>query len=316
MSIRPDLPLGKFARAQALERLRGVARELRRVRGIASPDAVHDLRVSIRRFSSVLQVLPECFSPKRARKGRKRLKRILQAAGEVRDRDIAMTLAAHAGNDSSEDARAQLAAERCDAARRLRREVAKDRARKALEVAKSAVRLPKQAARPAPHSSLWRPDAPADENAVQQLPTLVRDLFEAGRQALKEPVDPAALHLLRLKTKRRRYTLELFAPCYGPDLAERLHQLKSLQDRLGEINDCSASKDLAGDEPLRVYLDSQRGRLIADFQRYWYDVFDAPGECEGWMLELARRSSTGIAAAGRCEDALPSRNRAAAADVV
>ena len=43
MSIRPDLPLGKFARAQALERLVDVKREMRRARRDPHPDAVHDL---------------------------------------------------------------------------------------------------------------------------------------------------------------------------------------------------------------------------------------------------------------------------------
>ena len=290
MSVRPDLPLSKFARAQALERLEDVARQMRLVRRDPSADAVHDLRVSIRRFSSVLQVFPTCFSRKRAARGRKRLKTILKAAGEVRDRDIALGLAARSGNGDVNGLVESLERERHAAARRLRRLVRKDRRRKVLATAKQSVRR-KKPRRSKPPAKTWNPAAPASENAVNHLPELFRNLFEAGRQALVEPVDLAELHALRLKTKRRRYTLELFEPCYGPEIGERLEQLKNLQDLLGDINDCRASKDLAQDDEMHAYLDEQRDQRIARFERFWNEELDAPGECEGWMLELARRSA-------------------------
>jgi CHAD domain-containing protein len=297
MSIPPDLPLGEFARAQALERLSEVSERMRQVRRNPNADAVHDLRVAIRRFSSVLQVFPECFSAKRAKKGRKRLKQVLKAAGEVRDRDIARGLAAQAETGNGNFLGLRLERERRRSAQRLRSALAKDRRKKILAAAKRAVRLAKKP--PAGESGVggWRPLEPANENAVTVLPERIRDLFESARQALREPIDPAELHALRLKTKRRRYTVELFAPCYGPDIEERLRQLKCLQDLLGRINDCRASKDLTEGEGVEEYLERERERLIAEFRRYWNDVFDAPGECEGWMLELARRSSTHAAAA-------------------
>jgi CHAD domain-containing protein len=297
MDIRPDLPLAKFARAQALERLAEVDKQMRWVRRHADPDAVHDMRVAIRRFSSVLQVFPACFSAKRAAKGRKRLKRILKLAGEVRDRDIALELAAQA--DAAQDGLgSRLERERRQAARNLRRALRRDARVQTLAAAKRAVKLPKATAAQTEPGG-WRPEAPSNENAVERLPELIGDLFEAGRRTLEPPADPAELHALRLKTKRRRYTLELFTPCYGPDLTERIGQLKRLQDLLGEINDCRASKDLAEGEDMSAYLESERERLIADLTRYWREVFDAPGECEGWMLELARRSAAKAAGAGR-----------------
>ena len=292
MPVRPHLPLRKFARAQALERLDEVRRQMRIVRRDPNPDAVHDLRVSIRRFSSVLQVFPECFFPKRAAQGRKRLKRVLKAAGQVRDRDIALSLAAQADEDG--ERLGKLIKERKAAARRLRRALAKRKRRKALAVARRAVRQRKP--RPSAADG-WRPQAPADLNAAQRLPALTQALFAAGREALADPVDPAELHALRLHTKRLRYTFELFLPCYGPELEERVRQLSRLQDMLGDINDCRASLDHAQTDEMRAYLDAQRDRLIAEFGRYWITLFDAPGECEGWMLELARRSALDLAGA-------------------
>ncbi len=292
MSIRPDLPLAKYARAQALQRHAEVARNMRRVRREPEAEAVHDLRVSIRRFSSVLQVFPGCFCRKRVAAARKRLQRVLRAAGEVRDRDIALELSAQA--DPAQCSRESLESDRGKAARRLRRLVGKKRRRRALSAAKRAVRLRRASRRLA--SKGWSPASPANENAVERLPALFRRLFEQGRRALEEPVKPAKLHALRLKVKRRRYTLELFAPCYGPELVERLDQLKTLQDLLGEVNDCRASKDLAADDEMRLYLDQELQRRLVVLESFWRESLDAPGECEGWMLELARRSANAAGA--------------------
>jgi CHAD domain-containing protein len=294
MSNLRDLPLGSFCRKEARARLRDVKREMLRGRRDQQPDTVHDLRVSIRRFSTVLQVLPECFPAKRSHKARKRLKRILKAAGAVRDRDIALSLV-ESPQLAAEDGGGSLVEERDQAARELRRALRKRDRNKALAAAKRALRAPKRG-RDLPETPGWRPEASASDNAVERLPALIERLFESGRRVLEHPVEIGELHALRLQTKRRRYTLELFAPCYGPELDDRIAQLKRLQDLLGEINDCRASGELSGNEDARAGLDARRNQLIADFGRFWITEFDAPGECESWMLELARHSATRVAA--------------------
>ena len=55
-------------------------------------EAVHDLRVSIRRLMQALSVFEPCFSGRENRKARRRLKRIMAAAGLVRNCDIATKL--------------------------------------------------------------------------------------------------------------------------------------------------------------------------------------------------------------------------------
>ena len=81
-------------------------------------------------------------------------------------------------------------------------------------------------------------------NARMTLPALVGKYAGAGRKLLAENPDPAQLHALRLQTKRLRYTLELFAPCYGPGLDERLAMLRGVQQHLGEMNDCATLRAL------------------------------------------------------------------------
>src|SRR5262249_28912176 len=57
-----------------------------------SAEAVHDLRVATRRFAQPLIVFKPCFAAKESKKVRRTLRRILAAAGEVRDYDIAARL--------------------------------------------------------------------------------------------------------------------------------------------------------------------------------------------------------------------------------
>lgn len=265
---------------------------MRRVRRVQDPDAVHDLRVAIRRFSTTLALFPELFSQQRVAKCDKRLKRLRRATGQVRDRDIALALAA-----GEESAPADLSLARAEAAKNLRRALARKRRRAALRAGKAAIRLRKRQTDAPTWREGWRPSESACENAVERLPLIVEKLFDAGRDALSEPApDVAALHRLRLSAKHVRYTLELFAPCYGPELVDRLEQLRLLQDALGKINDCRASRAHATGPAMQARLETRQEALAAEFERFWFSAFDAPGECEGWMLELARKSSLRAAA--------------------
>lgn len=54
------------------------------------PDEIHDLRVSIRRFSQGLSVFDEFFPSWEIKKVKKRLKRMMRLTSEIRDRDITL----------------------------------------------------------------------------------------------------------------------------------------------------------------------------------------------------------------------------------
>lgn len=82
----------EYAVMQAAARLDRVAYQMGTLRKSKSAESVHDLRVSIRRFISCLQVFPQCFPAKESKKIRKRFKKVMSIAGEVRDRDIALSL--------------------------------------------------------------------------------------------------------------------------------------------------------------------------------------------------------------------------------
>jgi CHAD domain-containing protein len=145
----------------------------------------------------------------------------------------------------------------------------------------------------------WDEKADPVENARTFLPKLVEDYFGLGRELLAANVSPPELHALRLASKKLRYTLELFRPCYGPGLAARIDALKSLQQMLGEINDTVAAERTVGEVLVAKTPESRRaiqflrkrGREKAEeFRNHWTTVFDATGQERWWTEYLARQA--------------------------
>jgi len=144
----------------------------------------------------------------------------------------------------------------------------------------------------------WDEEASAAVNARRALPTLVTDYFAGVRKLLAGDPPPAELHAIRLASKRVRYTLELFRPCYGPGLESRLATLRRLQQVLGEVNDCAAAerliqKVMSASPSRRGVARFLRGRALAkaaELRQEWREVFDAPGREQWWVLYLARNA--------------------------
>ena len=121
-----------------------------------------------------------------------------------------------------------------------------------------------------------------------------------GRTLTGKDPSFAALHRFRLLTKRFRYTLELFSPCYGPGIARRIEALRVLQQNLGEISDCSATEELLRkrDDLTASERDRLIGRLqglaalrVARFQALWRDEFEPPAR-ERWWTDYLTRFAT------------------------
>jgi CHAD domain-containing protein len=89
-----EMTMRQYAVDQVAQRLRRVAFELKRAKAKMDDEAVHDLRVSIRRFSQSLRVFSSLLPKSEARKIRKKLRRVMKIAGEVRNLDIAAQMVA------------------------------------------------------------------------------------------------------------------------------------------------------------------------------------------------------------------------------
>jgi len=142
----------------------------------------------------------------------------------------------------------------------------------------------------------WNERSGPGANAKRELPRMMSDYFVQVRSAMRATPKPADLHKIRLASKKVRYTLELFRPCYGPGLDERLKALKDVQTSLGDVNDAVAASELVGDtmprsarrKALRAYLKQRAAEKAEEFRVHWMETFDAEGQ-ERWWLEFLRK---------------------------
>ena len=87
----------EFVLRQTDALLHSLASEIERAAEDGGPDAIHDLRVAIRRLSRCLRAFAGFYPGRSWKKARAELSELLHAAGEVRDRDIALEMLALAG---------------------------------------------------------------------------------------------------------------------------------------------------------------------------------------------------------------------------
>jgi CHAD domain-containing protein len=110
----------EHARLQTAALLRRLAFQLNRIARSSDADAVHDLRVAIRRLSRCLRVFSSFYPGDSWKKARQELKALMNEAAEVRERDVALLLFTEAGVGQRAPITTRIAAERREAARTLR----------------------------------------------------------------------------------------------------------------------------------------------------------------------------------------------------
>jgi CHAD domain-containing protein len=257
------MPASTEQARELLGRLAGQARAT-----LKNPEAetVHDLRAAIRRFTQALTVFENSLGARELRKTRKQLKALMALAGGVRDCDIAMLLVSRKAEDGPA-LQSQLEARRKSGAKALAAGLRKWLARDPLPLADHA-------------------PGDLDRFAAAELPRALKRFFAKGRKAAHDSASNADMHQFRIRTKKLRYTLELFRPQLGETLDPRLEQLKSLQTLLGEVNDCHTSRRLlkvlkAGDAVLQS-LKRRQARKTAAFRRAWKEGFDTRGIKREW----------------------------------
>jgi len=108
-----------YVRHQTAVLLRRLAYQVNHAAKDAGEEAVHDLRVAIRRLNRCLRVFSQFYPGQSWKKARRRLSDLMDAAGDVRDCDIAVKLLRDAGIQPEAPIFARLAAERKQAARDL-----------------------------------------------------------------------------------------------------------------------------------------------------------------------------------------------------
>ena len=229
-------------RQERLAALDGAIRTLRK-----SPDnveALHGVRVSTRRLQQCLRLFEGCFHAKPANKLRRRLRRLMDRCGPVRDWDIALNVL-KAARLLTPELRARIPKERAKAQSRLVEELERWRGERSARA--------------------WAKQLPlrgCDWDS-ETLPNAVSEWFESGDRALSG--DASDLHRFRLVGKRLRYSLELLDAAPSP-----LAALKKVQDTLGAISDCATTQALIPE--LGTQLQPQLDRRTAAFRILWASV--------------------------------------------
>lgn len=87
-----------YAVEQMNRLLTTLAYQVHRAAKKPGPDEIHDLRVSVRRFSQGLELFADFFPKWEVKKIRRMLKRVMRVTSDIRDRDITLEFLAEAGH--------------------------------------------------------------------------------------------------------------------------------------------------------------------------------------------------------------------------
>ena len=194
----------------------------------ASEEAIHDLRVSIRRVLAWIAARDALLGPDRdLRAARSSLKSLMSPLGKLRDahvkRDLIRTILPK-GDESSWLYAVLVAGDVQRREEKVRRLLGRKSARR--------IRVPLPMARTGRGSG-----ADTSVAGSRHLSMLGRAVRKHRKGAL-DPSNPEALHRMRLAFKKYRYAAELFYPLFphaGKTVAKR-HQ--AFQALLGTIHDC------------------------------------------------------------------------------
>ena len=140
----------------------------------------------------------------------------------------------------------------------------------------------------------WKTARGMIENAQSVLPKLVEKYFKAGRKAADGKRSADELHQFRIRTKRFRYTLELFVPAYGDRLDPELEPVRELQKVLGKIHDYHVIEQmLEGQKALQTNLRRREKKKLKEFHEQW-TKFDSKGELKRWKKLLSASSARSV----------------------
>jgi CHAD domain-containing protein len=248
------------AKASALEALRVMVGaqydELRRhdpiVRLSDDPEAVHKMRVAVRRLRSVLRTARPMLDEAWVGRLRDELDWLADRLGAVRDLDVLIgdlgAEAEHLPDTRPAHARKllrPLEAERTEARKRLRECLELPRYHRLLDSVEEAADAPR---------------ARRDDLKVEQLARKdFRRLRKSGRR-LDSQTD-AELHKTRIRGKRARYAAELAESSRGKKATRFVKATKELQDVLGEHQDAVVAVERLHD--LARHTGSTNAALLA-----------------------------------------------------
>ena len=241
-SLRADMPMPEAGRAiMAFHFAR--LRKLERAAASADEEAIHDMRVAIRRVRAAFRIARPYYKPKSVRSFNGELRALADELGAARDLDV---IIGHAqafverqppGAPALDGYLAFLRAQRAAAQQRLLNHLGSRRLAKFNEEFQTFLSEPGAAVRASDHLAGTPRVRDAIPAAIWQQYSVVR-----AYEAIDNP-PVETLHALRIDCKRLRYLLEFFQTVLGRSTTSLINLTVRAQDHLGLLHDATVAAD-------------------------------------------------------------------------
>lgn len=204
------------------------------------PEGVHSMRVASRRLRSTLRDFAPYLHKRSLSSAGKKLKRVADTLGEVRDLDVALLALADIKIEAP-PAFVEGFTQFVEA-----REALREKARQALKAVleKDLPALEVQFVAGVDKAATPRgsanPGKPPELTFAEVSRAVILDRlreFEKASSGLFKPLDVEALHDMRIAVKRLRYTIELFQKCWGRSISVFAKRAARIQTALGDLHD-------------------------------------------------------------------------------
>ena len=226
-------------------------------------EALHDMRVASRRLRAALRVFRPCFPDEYWMDVEDMIRSITQALGVVRDHDVFINYLHNYRKANPKQNIKWLIKKEQDL-----RELEREQMLQALDSFAGSDPESKISVLLESVSKTW-----ADSNKLRKNQFGERAIAPVQKriaaimtfdEIIGNEEDNTGLHLMRIAAKKLRYTLEAFAPCFGPPFLDAINSVKSIQEYLGQLHDCDVWI-----EKLKGYLQDSKNadslnNLIAD----------------------------------------------------
>ncbi|HWY86919.1 MAG TPA: CHAD domain-containing protein [Gemmataceae bacterium] len=234
--LRQDMPVVAAARHVLLARLAPVRDRLPQAvfHADEDPEHVHQLRVSTRRAGAALRIFAACLPAKVYDKVRKKLRAVRRAAGAARDWDVFLDFLAQRQLKAPSVQQPGLD---------LLLGVAQGARLAAQQVLVQATQHPPLDVDALLQTALAALKMPMDNSATYSLrdmavPLLTEQLCLLDQAAKGDLHNYEHLHQVRIRGKRLRYAMEVFAGCFGISFQEKYYPaVEEMQEILGQAND-------------------------------------------------------------------------------
>jgi CHAD domain-containing protein len=249
---------GTFASETVTKLLERLAYQVNHTLHAGNAEAIHDLRVAIRRFSQSLSLFKGAFVSKEVKKIRRSIGELQELTNDPRDCDVALQL---------------LAKRKLPAGVPALQQAIRERRKTAMRQVIPALR--RWGARKT--SAKWRDalipnggsETPLADTARDRVPSLVKRMLKHGAKASSAD----ELHRLRLDGKKLRYSLELLQPAYGGAAEKWVEQMSDVQSLIGKVTDCRAVRALIGKldgaTDVEKWLKKRQKKKTREFQEQW-----------------------------------------------